>query len=566
MARHVVWVVLTACSLRAVPEAPTEAPAPEAPPVEAPAVEAEQAAVPRDTGWPLTVDPGANCADATDWAWHAVAGTDAARPPTLDKVRMLPSAFGDQVSTFRGGTLRAGASHGRVDGEPVRFEKRWTFETSEGFLHGGRKRDWGGSAGWTGQPALIQWSPEVRKILNLRPELRDDEGFVEVIVGSLDGWVYFLDLRDGRPSRTATFPNVMAPSEPSRHLNTGNPIKGAVTIHPEGLPMMVVGQGLIEDVEIGSRFYRLTDGEELLFLRGKDSRAHRGWGAFDSSPLFDAAHDLAWVPGENGLLYRVQLGTNLAGGELTLSPVVHALAYRPAHHEKQGIENSMSAWRNLAWYADNGGTLFCMNLETNEVAWTWHGETSADTNASLAVDVVDGVPYLYRGTEHEPETLGPNSYIARHHGLTGEQLWAVAVPTADVAPMSHGGVYGTPAVGRHQADGLVYVTVSHAPSKEHGTLLALERETGAIRWKQVVPRYVWSSPLVVYNDAGHPWVFQADVGGHVQLLDGLSGEILHAEPSGSLIQASPSSWNSRVVMPLLGTQIVAYDLVAGAAE
>lgn len=542
----------------AAPDLPEPAPEEGAPSEPPPAPETP----PRDTGWAPTIEEGARTSDIEQVTWSAMSGTEVSVPPLLPRVRMYPRKEADSVTMFRGGPLRAGAAHGRLSQLPTSLEPRWTFETSKGFLHEGTAKDWGGSAGWTGQPALVQWSADVKAALNVRPDLKDDDSFVEVIVGSLDGWVYFLNLVDGTPSREPTFVDPKNPTVRSRHLNTGNPIKGAVTVHPDGLPLLFVGQGLVEDVRIGSRIYRLTDGEELLLLKGQDGKAHRRWGAFDSSPLVDARNDVAWVPGENGLLYRVQLGTSWEEGALQINPVVHAMSYMPVHHRKHGIENSMSGWRNLAWFADNGGTMLCLNLETNAIEWTWYGETAADTNASLAVEVVDGVPYVYRGTEHEPNRLGEQTWISRHHGLSGDILWSVGVPTADVAPMSHGGVYGTPAIGRHGAEGLIYVAVSHAPKQNHGTLLALERETGRERWTHVFPRYVWSSPLLVYGPDGQPFVVQADVGGRLMLLDGLSGDVLHEHRTTRLIQSSPSAWNDRVVVPLLGRRIVAYDLIA----
>lgn len=79
-------------------------------------------------------------------------------------------------------------------------------------------------------------------------------------------------------------------------------------------------------------------------------------GAFDGSALFNRHDDTLTVGGENGLLYRVKLNTVFDPQRKTLSikPVVSKFRYRINGNEYQGIENSLAAFGDLVYFADNG--------------------------------------------------------------------------------------------------------------------------------------------------------------------------------------------------------------------
>ena len=79
-----------------------------------------------------------------------------------------------------------------------KLEVAWTATTGPG------KAPWFGGAGWTGQPAIVQWPDVMRHSMTRLGPRRFEKGFVEVIQGSLDGSVHFLDLRTGRPTRPPT--------------------------------------------------------------------------------------------------------------------------------------------------------------------------------------------------------------------------------------------------------------------------------------------------------------------------------------------------------------------------
>lgn len=124
--------------------------------------------------------------------------------------------------TFRGGPRRSGGAWGTVPRHPKTLEVAWSFATGRSFA------PWNGGTGWTGEPVLARWPAVVRHSMPALEALRQQDGFVEVIQGSLDGNVNFLDLSTGRPSRPP--------------LHTGNPIKGSVSLDPRGYPLLFVGQ------------------------------------------------------------------------------------------------------------------------------------------------------------------------------------------------------------------------------------------------------------------------------------------------------------------------------------
>lgn len=72
----------------------------------------------------------------------------------------------------------------------------WTKDT--GSISTGSSY-WPG-VGWTGQPLIIHWDEDVRRLMNINSEFKDSD-LVEVIYPTLDGNIYFLNLVDGRPTR-----------------------------------------------------------------------------------------------------------------------------------------------------------------------------------------------------------------------------------------------------------------------------------------------------------------------------------------------------------------------------
>ena len=65
-------------------------------------------------------------------------------------------------------------------------------------------------------------------MMNIRPEKKADPNLVEVIYACMDGIIYFIDLKDGKPTRPPI-------------KTGGGPIKGTASLYPDGTPMLFVG-------------------------------------------------------------------------------------------------------------------------------------------------------------------------------------------------------------------------------------------------------------------------------------------------------------------------------------
>jgi len=107
----------------------------------------------------------------------------------------------DGVTTFRGNNYRNSASFGSANVREEKLEKVWSIKI--GYID-----TWTG-VGWNGQPAIVKWSNELRKKMNLFQDKKDKNDLKEVIYATLDGKIYFLDLDDGSYTRNPI--NVGAP-------------------------------------------------------------------------------------------------------------------------------------------------------------------------------------------------------------------------------------------------------------------------------------------------------------------------------------------------------------------
>jgi outer membrane protein assembly factor BamB len=452
------------------------------------------------------------------------------------EAHVVPQVFPDDyalvegVTTFRGGPSRTGGAWGAIPTNPVRLTIAWEFKT------GRSKAPWFGGAGWTGQPAIIRWPAVIRHSMPKLGRFRRDDGLVEVIQGSLDGRVYFIDLFTGQRTR--------------KPIDTGNPIKGSVSVDPRGYPLLFVGQGIPERPNIGLRVYELIEHQEIFLLPGRDKEAPRPWGAFDSSGLLNRKTDTYFAPGENGLFYFLKLNTAFDPVALTLSvkPEVTRYRYKQLEQREFGIENSVSVARNLAFFADNGGNIQAFDLRTFQPVWSF--DAGDDTDASLTWELEDGAPVLYTGTEVDKTGPRGKTHLRKLNGLDGTQRWEVTYPClgARTPKKIDAGVFATNAVGTGDVAQLVFFTLSRCPGPEDGKLLALDKATGKEVWRVDLEHYAWSSPTLLKDPDGHSYLLQADIKGTVYLFDARDGrEVTRVSLPGE-IEASPAAFGDRIVL------------------
>lgn len=435
------------------------------------------------------------------------------------------------VLTFRGNNFRTAPAYGTVDIKDNKIEKLWQVKAEAKGL-------WGGGSGWTGQPALVQWSPEVRKIMNIKEKFKEDENFVEVIIASLNGKVYFIDLATGEQTR-----------EP---IDTGSPIKGSVSVDSRGYPLLYVGQGIKEKPDFGFRLYSLIDQKMLFIQDGEDKDAPRLWPNFDSSALFSRSEDALYVGGENGLFYKLKLNTVFNPKEklLTINPEIQKLKYEREDHSTDpewstyGIENSPVAWENMLFFVDNGGFVKAIDKDLNEI---WTVDNFDDTDASITLDIENENPVLYTASEVDKQGSEGVSRILKIEAKTGKILWEKGYKAYSVGT-SNGGALATNIVGKNSMSDMVIFTLCRAEIKDKGLMVALDKATGEELWRWEMPTYAWSSPVDVYDSQGKAYILQALRNGTMHIIDGANGEILGKAAIDSYIEASPAVFNDHVVI------------------
>lgn len=439
------------------------------------------------------------------------------------------------IITFRGNNLRNSPSYGISNIENKKLEKSWEFTTG--------RSTWGGGAGWTGQPVIVRWSKEIKNVMNIKDEFKTKEGFTEVIYGSLGGNVYFFDLDTGEKSRD---PIVIK-----------NPIKGSISIDPREYPLLYVGDGINETGRFGYRIFSLIDGKELYFIKGMNSFAHRGWGAFDSSGIINSNTDTLILGGENGLLYNVKLNTefNMENQEININPEIIKYRYKIKGNLHQGIENSVATYKNLAFFGDNGGSIQCVDLTKMQPVWAL--EKSDDTDATITIEVEDDIPYLYTGTEVDKQGTRGNAIIRKINGLSGEIIWIKHYECQSILgeKPNNGGALATNIIGKNDLSEIVIFTLARYKTLNAGLIIALDKTTGDEIWRWEMPYYAWSSPVDIYNENGKGYIIQCDSIGNVHLLDGITGITLDKINLGANIESSPAVFENSMVIATRGGKI-----------
>jgi outer membrane protein assembly factor BamB len=452
-------------------------------------------------------------------------------PPPAVRPQVFPARYTDLegVLTFRGGPSRTGGAHGTRRVAERRLEIAWTFRTGKGTPR------WGGGAGWTGEPVVVRWPDVVRHMMPALGARTRDSSLVEVIQGSLDGNVYFLDLATGRRTRPP--------------IRTGNPIKGSVSLDPRGYPLLFVGQGIPGKQPIGLRVYSLVSQREVFFLPGRDPAARRPWGAFDSSGLLNRDTDTFLVGGENGLVYLVEMHTAFdpIAMRIDVAPRVVRYRFRREASPRQGIESSLAVHGKLAFFADNAGTIQALDLTTFRPAWAF--DAGDDTDASLVVDEENEGAFLYTASEVDGQGERGLARIRKLDAGSGRVAWeAVVACRAERGELKiDAGAFATPLVGRDDLADRVVFTLSRCP--ERGTLLALAKADGRELWRTPLRTDAWSSPTAVLDaGAGKTFVLQGDRGGRLHLVDGADGRIVDTLRLDGAIEASPAIFGDLAVI------------------
>ncbi len=486
------------------------------------------------------------------------------RPEPIDFLEGDKYTELEGVITFRGNNFRDSAAYGTVTWTGQAAEP-WTFSVGSMAKKSG-SGSWTG-CGWTGQPLIVKWPEETKRIMNLYDSAKNDPELVEVIYATMDGHIYFLDLYTGEKTRDP--------------INVGYPFKGAGALDPRGYPLMYVGSG--DDSTAGdSRAFiiNLINGTVLYEFGVEDGFALRDLSYFDSSALVDAETDTLIYPGESGILYTIKLNTQYDpnAGTISINPQTVKWRYKGARSLSTdtvdgsqgwwlGIEDSAIIWREHAIFTDNGGHMICLDLNTMKAVWVQ--DTLDDTNCTpvLSLEGPDNHPYVYTSTSFHP------NWRASENSTAPIPIWKIDAVTGQIVAQNDtyhcqtiatpnqvsGGVQGTLAIGEKDLEGLIFVPVAMTEGTR-GKLVALNTSDMSVKWECDFAGYPWSSPVAVYDDSGKGYLVQCNKTGYIHLIDGQTGEIISEMSLGSNVEASPAVYNNMVVVGTRGGLIYGMDL------
>ncbi len=370
---------------------------------------------------------------------------------------------------------------------------------------GGETRTWCGT-GWTGQPVV--WE---------RPD-----GVTEVIVGAYDRAVHFIDADTGEALRPP--------------FETGDLIKGSVTLDPDGFPL----------IYFGSRDNKLRivalDRDPPAELWSLDADSVRGiWNDdWDGNPAI--VDDLLFEGGENGWFFVVELRRSFdADGLVTVEPeiVFQMPAWTDELLRRVGrnvsIENSPALYGDRVYFANSGGRVLGLDVSRVRegvapiVFDYWVGD---DVDATVVVDE-EGMLYVAVEEERKNARSREVGQLVKLDPSRPDDpyLWGVPIPGG----RDDGGVWATPALG----DGFLYVPT------QPGELLAVDTVTGEVTWRDRVGWHAWSSPVIVDGA-----LLVATCSGKIRAygLEDPSRPTFRWESriSESCIESTPAVWEGRV--------------------
>ncbi len=477
------------------------------------------------------------------------------RPEKVSFTDELITGQVEGIFTFRGNYHRTAAFYGTAQIENERFtEDFWTYDTGK-ILKSSGTSYWSGN-GWTGQPLIISWPEETKQIMNLYPEKRAKENFVEVIYSGMDGYIHFLDLEDGSESRPA--------------IHIGMVFKGTASLHPSGIPLLVLGSGdaqtglFGENVSPRAYIYSLIDGTKLYEFGYNDEMAHRTFHAYDSSPVIDAKTDTLFYPGENGVLYTVKLNTeyDAEAGTLAINPEhVVDYTYTTARATEDaftwGMENSAVVNENYLYVGDNGGVFYC--LDVNTMSMVWAQDVYGDVNSSPIYSEEEDGDFIYLATTLTEAMLDEHSMgevaIYKLNAANGSVVWKKPFACHNVDGVE-GGILATGVLGQGAIEGQIIYSVSRTPSLSSGYLVSLDTKTGESVWLTELTNYAWSSTVAVYSQIGAVYLVQCCSDGTVLLLNAANGMLLDSIALNTTLEATPAVFGNTIVVGTRDERII----------
>ena len=414
--------------------------------------------------------------------------------------------------TFRGNPTRTYYGRGAVPSAP---KVDWYYPQDGGMCSSssakGVTKTWCGM-GWTGQPAVFQ---------------RD--GRTWVVFGAYDGSVHFMDGETGE--------DILPP------FDTGDIIKGSVTVDPDGYP--IVYSGSRDNYFRALAIDRPGQAVELWKLSA-DAVAPTLWNNdWDGSAL--VLDDYLLEGGENSQFHMVKL--NRSYGEDGLVQIDPKLVFNTPSWDQQvindlagnrakemSVEGSVAVSGNTVYFANSGGLVSGWDLgplvdgtgEPTRTLRFWNGD---DTDASI---VIDGEGFLYVSAEYERGNARAGE-VGQLMKLDPRKPDDPVVWSYDDRVAATAGFWGTAAL---YEDVVINAT-------NGGKLLALDRATGEERWSIDLTGPTWQSPVIVDDT-----LVYGDCNGVLRGYD--VSDTTTAPPElwevrlGGCIEATPAVWDGRI--------------------
>jgi hypothetical protein len=420
------------------------------------------------------------------------------------------------LTTFRGNASRSYYGEGPLPQNP---EILWRYPASGGLCSRsnnlGQTKVWCGT-GWTGQPSVV--------------ERRD--GSVEVRIGAYDGGYHFLNGETGERVRPT--------------LATGDLAKGSATSDPDGYPLYYAGSR--------DNYFRIVALDRpkptvLWKMNAHTSVSRRVWNDdWDGAAL--TVGDYLLVGGENSWFYVIKLNRRYdRNGKVQVNPKIKLRVpgwdqklLRDLGDEAVSIENSVAFRNGVAYFANSGGLVQGWDIRDilrggtkhKRVFRFWNGD---ETDASI---VIDHEGYLYAARHASFNVQSRSQKRSRQVGSLVKLdprrpnkpvVWDVQI--GGFYP--DGGILGTPALYK----GTVYVMDTA------GALVAVDQESGEVRWRKKVPGPTWMSPVPIDDQ-----ILVGDCNGYLHNLD-ISNPLRKPKEIwrlklGGCVESTPAVWNGMI--------------------
>jgi outer membrane protein assembly factor BamB len=444
--------------------------------------------------------------------------TTTTAPPQAAAPAVAESGFATPgLLTFRGSATRNYYGRGPAPTDP---EVLWSYPGPSGGMCsestvGNETKQWCGS-GWTGQPSVFE---------------RD--GRTWVVFGAYDRAIHFVDYDTGQ--------DIIPP------FPTGDIIKGSVTIDPDGMPLVYSGS---RDNRLHVVAFDRPEPTELWSLSA-DAVSPTMWNDdWDGSPLI--IDDYLYEGGENSQFHVVKLNRMIdAGGLVQVNPdlVFNApgwddelLSSLNTAANNVSIENSVAYRDGVVYFANSGGLVqgwdvsgLSSGTDPTRVFRYWTGD---DVDASV---VIDEEGFLYVAVENERGSARA-AEVGQLIKLDPRQpdnplVWSVKDPR---------GFWTTPAL---------YKDLVIAAS-DGGTVYAVDRSTGAERWRFSLPPPTWQSAVIVGDT-----LIQGDCEGGLHGYDVSDTTVapprLWTVTLEGCIESTPAVWNGRIFVGARGGRFYA---------